>query len=234
MNRKQPFLRTAIAVLTLLMLVTTAFAAFTIPPHTDRFYVNDFAGVLSDATKEEIFNTSRAYDQSDGTQVVVTTIKTLNGASLEEYALEMARSWGVGGSEKNNGLLVLLALDERELRIEVGYGLEGVFNDAKAGRFMRKQSELFRADQWDEGVLNLYRDLLGELERPTPLDEPEDEGGIAEVVIAIVIVIIIIAIASRRGGGGGGYRRYPRNIYVGGRPPRGGFGGFGGGFGGGG
>lgn len=212
----------------LLLAVTTAFAAVAVPAHTGSFYVNDFAGVLSDEAERYIAQKSSAYDDSDGTQVVVTTIKSLEGSSIEDYAIAMAREWGIGGAEQDNGLLILLSVDDREVRVEVGYGLEGVINDGKAGRFIRNNGDSFSGSRWEEGLLGLYNDVLGELENPTPNDKEEDEGG--SMIGAIAIVVLLILVFSVGGAGrGGGFRRYPRTFYGG---HHGGFGG--GGFGGGG
>ena len=101
---------------------------------TSNFYVNDYANILSEETEQYIMNRSVALNNVDGTQIVVVTVKNLEGMSLESYSLEVARSFGIGSKEKNNGLLILLALEERELRTEVGTGLEGIIPDGKSGR----------------------------------------------------------------------------------------------------
>ena len=101
---------------------------------SSKFYVNDYANVLSDEVEEYIFNNSvKLYDETTS-QIVVVTVPNLEGEKLESYATELFRSFGIGDKEKNNGILLLLALDERQSRIEVGYGLEGVLTDGKTGR----------------------------------------------------------------------------------------------------
>ena len=125
---------------------------------TERFYVNDFADILSDETEQFIFDESVKLEDATSAQIVVVTVPNLEGKSLEEYSLELARSYGIGDKEKNNGLLLLLALEERQFRVEVGYGLEGALPDAKTGRIQDKYIiPYLREDKWDEGILNGYK-----------------------------------------------------------------------------
>lgn len=209
-----------------------------IPDPTDRFYVNDFANVLSGETEDYIFETSRAYDESDETQVVVTTVDTLGGAAIEEYSLNMGRQWGIGGKEKNNGLLILLALEEREIRIEVGYGLEGTITDALSGRMIRGASDLLGGGDYDAGIRQIYDQVIQELEEPGAYEKENEEGvHWGQVIVLIILFLLFVFIRSHTGGpgsrGGRFYRRYPPG-------PFGGFGGgvhgtgFGGGMSGGG
>ncbi|MCL2836974.1 MAG: TPM domain-containing protein, partial [Defluviitaleaceae bacterium] len=89
-----------------------AYAQANIPPHTDYFYVNDFADILSGETKNHIVAVNDDLHARTGAQIVITTVNFLDGADIEDYSLEMANSWGIG-SEKNNGLLMLLAVSEQ-------------------------------------------------------------------------------------------------------------------------
>lgn len=209
----------------MLLFANTAFAA-EYPPPTDRFFVNDFANVLSADTEDEIFNTAKAYYESDNTQVVVTTIDSLEGRSIEEYSIGMAREWGVGDEELDNGVLILLSVSDREVRIEVGLGLEGVINDGKAGRFIRAASGALGQDDFDAGLMSIFQSVIGELENPTPNEA--DESSLYELIFPLLVVCAVIALSfimrgGRRGPGGRNFRNY-----------RGGFGGYYGGFGGGG
>ena len=89
------------------------------------------------------------------------TIPSLEGQSLEEYATDLFRQWGIGDKEKNNGLLLLCALEEREFRVEVGYGLEGDLPDGKTGRMQDAYIiPLLREDQFDAGIKNGYSAFL--------------------------------------------------------------------------
>ena len=124
---------------------------------TNDFYVNDYANILSSETEQYIMNRSVALNNADGTQIVVVTVNNLEGMSIEDYSLKVARSFGIGSAEKDNGLLLLIALEERELRIEVGAGLEGIIPDGKAGRFRDEYMiPYLKENNWDDGIKNGY------------------------------------------------------------------------------
>lgn len=211
-------------------------SAAEIPDATDEFYVNDFAYVLSYETKNMIMGSGQRMFEEKGIQIVVSTIEELGGESIEEYSMRMAREYEIG-SEADNGVLILLAVEDREVRIEVGYGLEGQLNDAKTGRFLDDYAiGYFKNNDFDGGISNLYRALLIELglsEVAAPKTSGGD-GGIGNLIYSIImivwIVIIYILIRNVKGGGSGG-RRGGGFFYGGGGT--GGFkgtGGFGGGF----
>ena len=87
---------------------------------TEEYYVNDYANLINVDTEEYIINTNLNLYNQTGAQVVVVTVQNLEGKSIEEYATEVFRKFGIGDANKNNGVLMLLAFDEREFRIEVG------------------------------------------------------------------------------------------------------------------
>ena len=131
---------------------------------TDTFYVYDGASVLSAETEQYIFDHSRELDAKTGAQIVVVTVPSLEGQALEEYATELFRQWGIGDAEKNNGLLLLCAVEERQFRVEVGYGLEGDLPDGKTGRMQDAYIiPLLREDKFDEGIKNGYTAFLQEV-----------------------------------------------------------------------
>ncbi|MBQ7136358.1 MAG: TPM domain-containing protein [Bacilli bacterium] len=141
------------------------------PPQTLKFYVNDAANILSTETENYIIEKSTELNKVDGTQIVVVTVPNLGGYSIEEYANTLFNYWGIGDSEKNNGLLLLLALQEREFRVEVGDGLGGILPDAKTGRF---QDEYIiphlKNNEWDKGVKNGYNAFYAEIVKLNNLD----------------------------------------------------------------
>ncbi len=98
--------------------------------------VNDYAGMLSPQTRQELDGTLAALEASDSTQIVVLTINSLDGESVEEYALQVAQGWGIGQKDSDNGALLLVAKNDRKIRIEVGYGLEGRLTDLLSGRII--------------------------------------------------------------------------------------------------
>ena len=149
----------------LLLSATAAFAEPKIPPKpTTNIYVQDYAGVLSSETKSRIQSLSSQLAQRTKAQVAVVTVKSIEGAVLEEYALTILRQWGIGDAQLNNGVLLLVVTGDRQSRIEVGYGLEGRLPDAKTGRIQDQYMiPYFRNGDYDKGILNGYLALAGEV-----------------------------------------------------------------------
>lgn len=183
-------------VLCLIASVVMPASAEVVSPTSD-FYVYDGADVLSDETESYIINTNRELESKTGAQIVVVTIPSLEGASLEEYAVELFRQWGIGNKEKNNGLLLLCALEEREFRVEVGYGLEGDLPDGKTGRMQDEYIiPLLKENQFDAGIKNGYSAFLMEVaavydiasitgEIPVAYADEEEVG--PEFVVCLII-----------------------------------------------
>lgn len=112
----------------------SASLALEIPPL--QGYVNDYAGMLSFGTKTELEKELQAFEQTDSTQIVILTVPSLEGEALEEFSIRVADSWEVGQKQKDNGIILLVAKQERKMRIEVGRGLEGRMTDLMAGRII--------------------------------------------------------------------------------------------------
>jgi uncharacterized protein len=168
----------------------TAFAEPKIPSKpTTNIYVQDYAGVLSGETKSRIQSLSSNLAQKTKAQVVVVTVKSIEGAALEDYALTILRQWGIGDPQLNNGVLMLVVTGDRQSRVEVGYGLEGRLPDAKTGRIQDEYMiPYFRTGDYDKGVLNGYLALAGEVAkeynlelkaeaRPGPQSRPAQQSG---------------------------------------------------------
>jgi len=116
---------------TMLCLFLTPLAfAFDFPELTGR--VLDQAGIMSAVTKRDVEAKSKTLEEKSGIQLVVATVKTLEGSDIETYANQLFRVWKLGEAKKNNGVLLLVAPNEHKVRIEVGYGLEGTLTDALA------------------------------------------------------------------------------------------------------
>ncbi len=229
MGGMENFMKKLICFVTALFCICLTASA--IPQHTGQ-YANDFADVLSPQTEEYINKVSADYDKENGMQLVVATVKSLEGDYIESYANEMFRQWGIGSEDSDNGLLILLATEDRQIRVEVGYGLEGVLNDAKVGRIIDETAyDDFKLNDFDSGILNLYKGIVRALGNPQLYDteENEEKSETADIIILIVFVVLMILISITRFGGGGGY--HGGGYYGGGS--RGGFGGFGGSSGGG-
>ena len=103
---------------------------------TNNFFVNDFANILSSSTESAIQQMAVSTQNATTAQIVVVTVPDLEGRDIEGYSNELFNTWKIGNEEKDNGVLLLISSGDRKVRIEVGYGLEGAINDAKAGRIL--------------------------------------------------------------------------------------------------
>lgn len=211
-----------------------------LPEPTSEFYCNDFANVLSQSTRTDIIQKAEQLEQDTGIQLVVSTVANMGGADIESYSLEMAREYGIGQKDADNGVLILFALEEREIRVEVGYGLEGVLNDAKVGRMIDQYAlDYLRNNDYDEGIYALFLGLLNELGGEG--GQPAEEGFPLEIflplgLLAFIVIMNIIFHNPWGGSGMFGGRRPPTfwGGFHGGGSFRGGNFGGGGSFGGGG
>lgn len=164
-NRVRALVAGAVWCVLALFCLPTA-GALDVVPQTAEFYVNDAAGILSADTKKYIIDTNVRLRNACGAQVVVVSVASLGGASIEEYATTLLRQYGIGDAQKNNGVLFLLALEERKFRIEVGYGLEGALNDAKAGRIQDAYMiPYFSNGDWNTGMRNGFTAVIEEIKK---------------------------------------------------------------------
>ncbi len=115
--------------------------------------VNDYAGMLSQGTVASLETRLADFERSDSTQIVVLTVPSLQGEVLEEFSMRVAESWKIGQAKQDNGVILLIAKEERRIRIEVGYGLEGSLTDLLAGRIIDGIiTPAFKAGDFDRGV----------------------------------------------------------------------------------
>lgn len=137
-----------------------ATAAPQIPPRPTAaagIYVQDYAQVLSAEDKSRLLSIGQELDNKTTAQLAVVTVKTLDGQPIEDYALSILREWGIGSKEKNNGALIVVAVQDRRSRIEVGYGLEGLLTDGLTGRIQdQAMIPYFRKGSYAAGVVNGY------------------------------------------------------------------------------
>lgn len=137
-----------------------ATAAPQIPPKPTAaagIYVQDYAHVLSAEDKRRLLSIGQELDNKTTAQLAVVTVKTLDGQPIEDYALSILREWGIGSKEKNNGALIVVAVQDRRSRIEVGYGLEGLLTDGLTGRIQdQAMIPYFRKGNYAAGIVNGY------------------------------------------------------------------------------
>lgn len=228
--------------LILLLLLPLNVAALEVPKHTG--YVNDMAGLISSATELKIENFLRGFEASDSTQLVVLTVDSLQGDALEEYSLKVAENWGIGQKGKDNGALLLIAKQERKIRIEVGYGLEGKLTDLLAGRIIDNDiTPYFKAGDYEGGVVagitGMAEAVRGEYQGTGTTSRKKKRNPLGSLALLLFLGPGLMLLG--RGGGRRG-RRGGSGFWIGGMGGggggfgggRGGFGGGGGGFGGGG
>jgi len=135
--------------------------AMDIPKPNSSFYVFDQANLISTSVELEIVKTSEALYRESGAQIVVVTLENLGGYDLEQYSVQLFRDWGIGNSNQNNGVLIILALEEREVRIEVGYGLEGAIPDSVAGRILDESMlPSLASGIYDSAFYDTYQSIL--------------------------------------------------------------------------
>lgn len=197
---------------------------------TNDFFVNDFANVLSEQTEAEIMQKAANLYYACKAQAVVVTVDNLGGDNIDDFAYDLANDWGIGDAESDNGILVLLAVEEREIKIEVGSGLEGAIPDSKAGRIIDTYGlEYLRNNDFDNGIASIYNSIVNEIyieyglsadENYIPVDE-SDGSPVVTIIVFVIMAAIYISLAKK------GIWVYP--LFFGGRGGRGGHGGFGGG-----
>jgi uncharacterized protein len=179
-----------------------------IPEH-GGFWVHDEANILSASAKAELESILKAERDSTSNQFAVLIVKSLEGEALEEFSLRVAEKWQIGQKTKDNGALLLIAMNERKMRIETGYGLEGTLTDAMSSRINRNEiAPRFRAGSYDDGVkagvLAIMQVIKGEYKNEDPQPVRRKSKRSSPLFTLLIIIGIIIAIARRKGGGGGG------------------------------
>lgn len=207
-------------------------------------HVNDFASVMRSADRDATEGILTELEQKSGAQVAIVTLKSLDGGSIDDFSTRLFERWKIGQKGKDNGLLLVAAMDERKVRIETGYGFESVLPDAATGRLMDQYIvPAFRKGDYSGGLRSgavalaavaasaAGVELTGVPDqiRYTRAAQGHRGGGILQIIILIILVIAVIRhpwlllfmLSSGGGSRGGGFGG-------------GGFGGFGGGMSGGG
>lgn len=217
--------------------------------------VNDYAGLLRPPDRERLESRLAERERATGAQVVVAIFRSLEGQSLEDFSIRLAQQWRIGQKSLDNGVILLVFVDDRKVRLEVGYGLEPVIPDIVAGALIRETlAPRFREQRYAAGIEAatdaIYARISGQpgaktstarRGRGAPTDVDPSTLLLMLLIFGVLGVAILSAMrnASRRGytAGPGGWRSYPPIFYGGGGwsgRGGGGFSGGGGRFGGGG
>jgi uncharacterized protein len=192
--------RIAVGLALLLALPALAYAAPKFPPLSGR--VVDEAGLLSPAAEQKLTGELAALEQKTGHQLVVATLKDLQGYEIEDYGYQLGRTWALGQKGKNDGAILIVAPSQRKVRIEVGYGLEPVLTDALSSLIIQRSIlPAFKAGNMEKGVVDGTEAIIAQLGLPPEEAEararqaiavqPQD---VADVDLAPPILIIIVLV----------------------------------------
>jgi uncharacterized protein len=208
-------------------------------------YVNDFANVLNVATRARLTELCTEVNQKAQAQIVVVTVKSLEGRPIEDYSIDLATRLGIGPKQTNRGALILLAVDDHRYRVEVGYGLEAILPDGKVGGIGRDAVPYLRQNDYDAAMTLMTSEVATVIAADrgvtltgivtAPRRQNNAPSGLSEIFLLLFLIFIIFSIFRRAGGPGS---RMGPGGWVG--PMMGGMGGgmmgggWGGGFGGGG
>jgi uncharacterized protein len=182
-------------------------------------HVNDFAGIVDAQTEQKLETILTNFENLTGAQIAVVTIQSLNDRPIEEYANDLYRAWGIGaktGEHKDKGALLLVALQDRKTRLEVGYGLEGDLPDGLAGEIIRRMRPFLQQQQYSQGVNVGVRTLVDTLAekwnvnitgiedrayayRSPAEGEASGRGSLALLGLFLFFVIFMFIIARSRG-----------------------------------
>ena len=172
-----------------------------------REYVNDFAEVLTSATKDQLIFLCAEVDQKAHAQIVVTTVKSLDGRSIDDYLIDLATQQGIGPNQSERGVLILLAVDDRMYRFEVGTALQAILPDGKTTEFGHEAMPFLRQANYDAALLLMTRRVADVIARDrgitlvTPSSTPPRRRLITEqeakddkrmaLVLGVILLLIL-------------------------------------------
>lgn len=194
----------------LLAAVSGHIAALDVPPLAGR--VNDHANLLSSGAKNELESYLAAVEESSGAQIALLTIPSLEGDSLEAYSIRVVEEWALGRSGKDDGVLLLVAITEKKIRIEVGYGLEGILTDAMSHYIIRNvMVPEFKGGRFASGIAKGLQAIGGTVAGEAPISQEQirksgsgQGGGMPSSLFLLIFTLIFLLTRM------GGYRRYRR------------------------
>ena len=192
-----------------LLFCANLFAQKVIPKPNPMRLVNDYAKVLDAYDAEQLERRLIALDDSTSNQIVVLTVPSLNGEIIEEVANKTFRDWGIGNKKTNNGVLIMIALQDKKIRIEVGYGLEGAIPDVTANDIINNDIKpAFKQQNFIGGIRKAVEDLsiaaTGEYKIKTQKTNNGKGSGGGSILALIIIAVVIFMVIGKGGGRGGG------------------------------
>jgi uncharacterized protein len=161
-------------------------------------HVNDFADIISEPVQTSLEDQLKNYETSSSHEIAVVTLESLEGDVIENVAVELFKQWGIGKEKQDNGLLLLIAPNDRELRIEVGYGLEPIMTDSRAGTIIRTEiTPEFKKDDYETGItkgVNAILTVLGD--DPTAFDNVVSDTSFESKLDGFIFLFIILVYLS--------------------------------------
>ncbi len=205
MYLSSPFSKIFFAFAFIFILSGHTYAQRAIPPH-GGVWVRDEANLLSPAAVGQLEAILKGYRDSTSNQIALYIIPTLDGDDIDDYANRVFTKWKLGDEKKDNGVLWLIAVNDRKQRIEVGLGLEGNLTDALSSRINRNEvAPFFREGNYDAGIQAGLTGMMKAIEGTyVNEDPPRRKKGKRSPIASILIILAIIVMMSRRKGGGGG------------------------------
>ncbi len=162
-----------------------------------RARVNDYAGMISQATERQLEQSLQSFETSQSTQIVIVTIPSLEGEAIEDFSIRVAEAWKIGQKGLDNGAILLVAKNDRKIRIEVGYGLEGRLTDLIAGRIIRQViSPAFKAGNFDMGFINgvnaMMEAVKGEFKAPPSPNPTGNADRLSGLFMPLIVFVFLI------------------------------------------
>lgn len=203
MNISDKFKKFLVSSLLLILSFSLPVSAATNYPYPTNYkYVNDYVGILKSNEIETIISLGKELEDKTGAQSIVVIVDTTDDIPIENYAINLFRSWGIGQKNKDNGLLILVVINDRNWRVEVGRGLEGAIPDALSNRVMQSLAkEDFKAENYSSGIIKSYSaftDLIAKeygvtlsksLNISIPKEAQETSHNFAGNILIVIIVI---------------------------------------------
>jgi len=178
-------------------------------PAKPNTLVTDYTNTLAPEDRQRLEDKLVAFDDTSSTQIAIVLIKSVGDYDIDEYGTELGRKWGIGQKGKNNGLLILAAIDDHKVTIQVGYGLEGAVPDVITQQIIQQDIRPhFRQNDYygglDLATTHIIQYTKGEYKAEAkPPQNNNHSGGGGAIIVIIIVIVILVSIFRNRGGGGG-------------------------------